>query len=496
MCRKEGEFCKTCLGNDCNIKSDVQQCISCTSDTSSQCIRSPQSFPLKKCRKYTDECIVHVANDTVIRGCLDAYHNSDNIEKDCKDGDICEKCSNSNGCNNKVVDGEFCIHCDSEIDFNCKNNVNVTMHRQCKLSVQQLGCYLYNDGGKQYIIYYAHNDENKTFCFHFSTGDIIKRGCLADIDPYEKKMCRNEGEFCKTCIGNDCNIKTNYQKCRVCWSNDTLSCIRTPGSVPTKMCDNYLDECFTHVTNDIVIRGCSSDANQEITTDCANKDICEKCSNGENCNNKIVDGEFCYTCDSENDPHCHENVNISMRTQCKLGVDKLGCYLFYDGGNITKRGCLNDISAYERAMCREQDEFCKTCIGNDCNKKIEFQACRTCSSNSTVSCVRSPGSVPSKICREYADECFVHVSNDTTVRGCLSEMNDQYKDDCKNPDICEKCSNANNCNNKIVDGEFCINCRSVINSGCIDDVTDTMHKQCKLSVSPLGCYLYKDNQSN
>lgn len=174
-------------------------------------------------------------------------------------------------------------------------------------------------------------------------GDIIKRGCLADIDPYEKIMCRGEGEFCKTCIGNDCNIKNNYQKCRVCSSNDTVSCIRSPGSVPTKICKSYLDECFVHVANDVIVRGCLSDAKEQVATDCLDNDICEKCSSGENCNNKIVDGEFCFTCDSENDTNCKENVDISMRTQCKLGVEKLGCYLFYDGGISTKKILQNTI---------------------------------------------------------------------------------------------------------------------------------------------------------
>lgn len=146
MCRKEEQFCKTCIGNDCNIKVDVQQCILCSSDNLSECIRSPHLLPLKRCRKYTDECIVHVTNDTVIRGCLSDF-DSDQIENNCKDKDICKKCSNTNGCNNEIVDGEFCIHCNSESDLNCKNNVNVTMHQQCKLAVQKLGCYLYNDGG-------------------------------------------------------------------------------------------------------------------------------------------------------------------------------------------------------------------------------------------------------------------------------------------------------------------------------------------------------------
>lgn len=146
-------------------------------------------------------------------------------------------------------------------------------------------------------------------------------------------MCRSEGEFCKTCLANNCNEKTEFQKCRICSSADTVSCIRSPGSVQSKACRNYVDECFVHVKDDVVRRGCIAEGDSQLVSDCGNTDVCEKCSGGMNCNNKIVDGEFCFTCDSENDANCRQNLNISMRTQCKLGVQMLGCYLFDDGGN-------------------------------------------------------------------------------------------------------------------------------------------------------------------
>lgn len=97
----------------------------------------------KTCSSYTDECFVHVSNDTVVRGCL-----SEHQQYDCKNSDLCDKCSNSDNCNNRIVDGEFCITCDSEKDINCRNNVNVTMRKQCPLAVKRLGCYIYDDGGK------------------------------------------------------------------------------------------------------------------------------------------------------------------------------------------------------------------------------------------------------------------------------------------------------------------------------------------------------------
>lgn len=305
-------------------------------------------------------------------------------------------------------------------------------------------------------------------------------------------MCNKQDDTCKTCTGNDCNSKVSFQQCRQCNSTDNVSCIRSPGSVTTKLCRDYLDECFVHVVNDIVLRGCLANS-REYENDCKNEDICEKCSDKKNCNNRIIDGEFCMTCNTENDLNCRENLNITMRTQCKLAVKKMGCYRYDDGGDIIKRGCLNDITSNEIKMCRREDEFCKTCIGNDCNVKPSFQNCRVCSSETDTLCIRSPGSVSTKLCKNYLDECFVRVKNDVIQRGCLADFNDEIKDDCKNnDDICEKCSDKMNCNNKVVDGEFCITCNTENDQNCRSNLNISMHTQCKLSVKPLGCYRWND----
>lgn len=144
-------------------------------------------------------------------------------------------------------------------------------------------------------------------------------------------MCRQEGEFCKTCYGNDCNAKVSFQNCHICSSDKDVSCIRSPGA-STKLCKNYVDKCYVHVKNDMVQRGCLLDGNSAIRLDCENDDLCEKCSDKMNCNNKIVDGEFCITCNTETDPNCRSNLNVTMHTQCKLAVKPLGCYRYDDGG--------------------------------------------------------------------------------------------------------------------------------------------------------------------
>jgi len=113
-----------------------------------------------------------------------------------------------------------------------------------------------------------------------------------------------------------------------------VNCIRSPGSVPAVICRNYLDTCFLHVENNLITRGCVLEQITEIQTECArtNSDLCETCTGTDNCNNKIVDGEFCLECDSDIDPNCRTSLNHTMRIQCNLAIRPLGCYLFDDGG--------------------------------------------------------------------------------------------------------------------------------------------------------------------
>lgn len=199
-------------------------------------------------------------------------------------------------------------------------------------------------------------------------GDIVKRGCINNgLHPGEVAMCRQQGQFCKTCYGNDCNAKETFQRCRTCDSTSNVNCIRSGGSVDEMVCRNYLDTCYVHVRNDIVTRGCVTQPSTptEVQTECqrSGSDFCETCT-GNNCNSLLIDGEFCLTCDSTVNPDCRDSLNHTMRTQCNLGVRRLGCYRFDDGGDIIKRGCLSHLIPEEITYCRGQGAFCKTCIGD------------------------------------------------------------------------------------------------------------------------------------
>lgn len=172
------------------------------------------------------------------------------------------------------------------------------------------------------------------FFFYLNLGGIIKRGCLSSLLTYEVTECRLEGQFCKTCTGNNCNAKVNFETCRVCNSSSNVNCIRSAGSVSSVTCRNYLDTCFVHVEDNTVIRGCLSEQTAPVIQQCSatNSDLCETCTGTNNCNNKLIDSEFCMECDSTDDPNCRTSLNHTMRVQCNLAVRQLGCYLFDDGG--------------------------------------------------------------------------------------------------------------------------------------------------------------------
>lgn len=480
-CDLDQKGCKVCEGANCNNRHEFQQCVRCNSTENVDCVRAIHWFDPVTCRAYDDVCYTHVANDVVTRGCLQESTNV-NISIECNNPDICEKCVDQAGCNNKIVDGEFCMTCDSNTNPDCRANLTIDFRTQCSLAVTPLGCYRFED-----------ND------------DSVRRGCLSDVHAEEREMCRRHSENCKTCFGDDCNTRISFQKCHVCNSTASVDCIRNPRSFPVVTCRDYLDECFTHVNHDVVERGCLREAaisNDALTQECENRDLCEKCVDEAQCNSRIVDGEFCITCDSDDDPDCRDKVSYGMRTQCPLAVRPLGCYRLADdaNGRQVKRGCLTDIRADEREMCRREGATCKTCAGNDCNAKIAFQQCHVCSSTESVNCIRVPDVFPVVTCHNYLDECFTHVRDDTVVRGCASQSNSSVIDtDCQvngvNSDYCERCK-TERCNKRTVNGEFCLTCDSSTDSNCRNNTTVEMRTQCALAVRPMGCYRLEGDQDS
>lgn len=146
MCRQQGQFCKTCVGNDCNRQLRFQQCLSCDSATNADCFSPNENVSSSVCRNYIDTCITHYDNNRAVRGC--STQRSD-LQLSCSNNtSLCNTCE-TNNCNNEHIENEYCINCDSEVDANC-NTPNSTMAQQCgtDMKLNKMGCYRFDDSGK------------------------------------------------------------------------------------------------------------------------------------------------------------------------------------------------------------------------------------------------------------------------------------------------------------------------------------------------------------
>lgn len=331
-CEMNGELCKTCQHSACNLKKSFASCVT-SSVTSGQKI---SGHGTKICDDYDDKCFIHVDKDTVIRGCLHEYVAQNNISRSSlKDriGRAVYKTCSSPMCNDDEIETEFCIHCTSADDPKCKDNVGTKMRKKCNLSDKLKGCYHYED----------------------LENDLVIRGCVTEIEENKSKM-NESGDSLKFCFGIECNSKARFQRCLE--SDLELNSI--------KVCPDYNDECYIHVANDIIHRGCISDTKDlpmygvDIEADCKIGDVCEKCSGTDVCNDKVIEKEHCMKCDSKNHPLCDQAPQPNMTIQCPLAIKPVGCYLFKDQNQFVQRGCLSHEPGHFRKMCREQGKCGRT----------------------------------------------------------------------------------------------------------------------------------------
>lgn len=162
-CNEHDAQCRRCNeANGCNNDAVIMEtnplwCLKCDSISDPNCIllsspwRAPNCLPIAS--GYEDSCYLHVAaNGTIRRGCVSEQQSE--VETDCRDASICEKCT-VNNCNAKVMDDEVCYECNSEVDGgDCQSNLGETMAKTCPLRVNKLGCYRYDDGGKCSVFFF------------------------------------------------------------------------------------------------------------------------------------------------------------------------------------------------------------------------------------------------------------------------------------------------------------------------------------------------------
>lgn len=487
ICTSNNDKCKSCRGNDCNSRqSGFLKCLS--GDQLYQLEPSnPDTSALesKMCTNYIDECYIHVANNIVQRGCLcdaiQSQNDKTDLRADCENVDVCEKCSDQNDCNNRIIETEYCTICDANDEPNCKHAPSSLMRGQCPLSIRPFGCLML---------------KNDTM--------YVKRDCMSS-DTSLRQLCLKESDECKYCFGDECNMKEYFAQCFSCRSDADKNgedCIQRPWLTKLKTCTPYMDECFTHISEDgIATRGCFDDFHLD-SEQCTNGDTCWRCNGPLGCNRFVVQSEYCLLCDSSENPLCKGNFTSSISTRCpQKTIMNLGCFQFINKSNgHTKRGCISSLSTIEQQLAKSQLTEWKHCKGRDnCNSRESFLKCFSCNSNDDANCVSNPTSseIAVKVCNSYEDSCFSLIGAHNVSRGCLNELDwnliVNYR---SSPNRCDICTSYGEdiCNDKKLKKFECVVCDSDTDEKCRNQPELFTPELCGLAGSDngFGCFLSKD----
>lgn len=164
-------------------------------------------------------------------------------------------------------------------------------------------------------------------------------GCVNNLsknklNEYQKRL----DEF-KICQGIECNSRTSFEKCLICNSANHPNCVNNTEYLTTKICKNYVNECFTLIGSKNISRGCLNDFDDEFQALCRNDaSKCETCStlkDDSGCNEIPFVLETCISCDSSKDNYCENHLEKAYDKICNRiqPPDQNGCYLKKVGKN-------------------------------------------------------------------------------------------------------------------------------------------------------------------
>lgn len=221
--------------------------------------------------------------------------------------------------------------------------------------------------------------------------------------------------------------------------------------------------------------------------------------------NDKVFGEFqCVSCDSKEDDRCRNHPELLSRKTCELtnSIDKdLGCYLFHDDFDRVRRGCVSDLTEQLHKMCLNKSDQCKICKESDCNTKVQFQHCYTCTSKDILNCAHNISSelnsaeLYRSICPNYMDQCLMALDSEGyTVRQCflkeLVQMEELEKFSMH--DVCEEnmCNGGMYPENRIqcfqCDGDETCNSLEINKNEPLEEMA------CKVYSKYDECFMYLD----
>lgn len=290
-----------------------------------------------------------------------------------------------------------------------------------------------------------------------------------------------------TLVGAVLIYETSALRCVVCNTADA-NCV--DGSKAPEECAAGVTSCFLRITDGKIDRGCLVAAN-EAQCPLEEGSSCIRCT-GEECNKQPW--LQCHKC-ATTDATCSD-AKTGAGTFCTNFKTANKCYERFSAGKV-ERGCESDVTPVTNNACQDNEQ-CKTCAVNDCNKEAgrEFQVtkCVQCvsSNDDTGTCL--DGTLAAAVCATPSDgKCYSKILEDLSLkRGCHSDLSSAEVTACTGT-TCKICSEADGCNNGIFpDNRLqCHQCKKSDDATCANDLGAGVTKSgiCKRYKADDKCYL-------
>lgn len=158
----------------------------------------------------------------------------------------------------------------------------------------------------------------------------------------------------------------------------------------------------------------------------------------------------------------------------------------YANSTAVRRGCVSHLERDEQLHCATQTT-CKTCQGDNCNERREFQRCFKCGFlYDDANCAdNTTAAMQSDTCNLYENSCSTYIlTSGSTVRGCtrdLRNLNEVQRTECT----------GNDCNGAIFPADR-LRCHQCAGAECSDQLADGTATACRHYRPDDQCYGYLD----
>lgn len=262
---------------------------------------------------------------------------------------------------------------------------------------------------------------------------------MANDKQNEKNECLANKDKCALCPtnGTACNNQTyEVDTCVSCYSRQDPLCTSNPGDIFSQKICNHVNgehnegcymsivcilinfrlfsqsnELFFHFQEgDDVQRGCYQDlvqVDKSKANRCLNdSDGCKMCK-GKACNLKPAFQE-CHVCNSEHDPNCSRNPQLTELKTCKEYLST--CLTTIDANGFTQRDCSNSREQ-EYVEQSQRHEFC---ANDKCNNEIfprDRLQCFQCSGEEECNFNNTERVLKTETCDVFVeyDQCFTYI---------------------------------------------------------------------------------------